>query len=96
MKTITSAVNSFLNWLLLSSADPTQSSLTFKGILVSLVPLTMIGLGVAHVNFGIDQVNIVINFITVAVQDLLLLIAAVMTLWGAIRKVYLAATTKVS
>ncbi len=85
MKTIDKA----FNWLLLSSKDPKQASLTFKGILIGIIPLIMILLQLSNVQVSNAEVNIVINQATTIVKDFLFIVAAVVTTYGAVRKVYL-------
>ena len=81
--------NTALNWLLLSSANPAEASLTFKGILVSFIPLAMAAFGATHVAVSQDTLSGLINTTTLVVQDGLLVIAAWMTFYGALRKLFL-------
>lgn len=86
-KKIVSAVNEFYNWLLISSANPAQASLTFKGLLTALVPTAMAVFGFAHIGVSSDMVGSFINGVAMVVQDFLFLLAALMTLWGVTRKI---------
>jgi len=78
--------NSVLNWFLLSSANPAEASLTFKGILVGMVPTVMTLIGLTHVAVSQDMLSNVINTATLVLQDALYIVAAVMTFYGAVRK----------
>lgn len=66
-----------------SSADPTQVSMTVRGILLALVPVVMATTGIteAVANEFIDSVVQVVFLGTS-------LLSAVWTLWGLARKVY--------
>lgn len=59
---------------LTSSVDPTKLSLTVKGLLIALVPL-------AISLFGLDEADL-LQFI----EQVTLLIAGAVTLWGLVRK----------
>lgn len=84
-------LNSVLNWFLLSSADPTEASLTFKGLLVAAVPTLMTVFGLTHIAVSQDMLSTVINDAATTLQDVLYVVAALMTVWGAFRKLVISA-----
>ncbi len=88
MSTIKQYVNSFLNWLLLSSNDPSQASLTFKGILLGGIPVIMSIVGFTHLAVSQDMVSTIINEVALIVQDGLFVVAACMAFYGALRKLF--------
>lgn len=76
--------------LLGSSVDPTKLSLTIKGVLLGIVAiitpiLIFYGYDVAQLDLN-GLVDMIIN----SVQAIVLAVSAVMTVWGAIRKIYIA------
>jgi hypothetical protein len=83
------AIENVLRWLLQSSANPNEVSLTVKGLLIGAVPVAMVFLGLAHVNLGQDQLTAVVDAIVNVFQDGLMLISAGATLYGIVRKVWL-------
>lgn len=69
-----------MNKLLQSSADPTKLSLTIKGLLLGLVPLAMVLLHPVDPDlFQTSLVN--------AIETLATVLSAIITLYGAVRKV---------
>jgi len=83
------AVENALRWLLQSSADPSEVSLTIKGLLIGVVPVLMTVLGLAHINLGQDQITGLVDGLVGFVQAALTLISAIATLWGILRKIWL-------
>jgi hypothetical protein len=78
--------NTLARWIVVSSTNPSDVSLTIKGILVGIVPTALILAGFAHVDVGSDQLNAIIDGIVSVVQTLLTLISVVMTTYGLLRK----------
>jgi hypothetical protein len=83
------ALKNLVAWIVVSSADPTEVSLTVKAALVAVIPTLMAVAGVAHINLGdgtvlTSLVDALVQFIQVA----LTLIATAMAVWGAVRKVW--------
>ena len=89
-------INKFLNWLLLSSRNPSEASLTFKGVLIGFVPVIIGLLQLTNVAVSSTDVNTFINQSAVGVQDILYVVAAIVTAYGAIRKIYLTTEKRVS
>jgi len=85
-------IDAVFNWLLTSSANPAAVSLTVKGFLTAgsaaIIPI----LGLTHVNLGSDQINSIIDSIGLVIQDGLVLVGAIGTVVGLVRKVYLSLT----
>jgi hypothetical protein len=74
--------------LLGSSVDPTKLSLTVKGILLCVVGIItplLIGWG-----YDVAQMDLngLVDLIVNAVQAVAIAVSAVMTVWGAVRKIY--------
>lgn len=76
-----------IDWVLLSSADPRQMSLTIKGILVSLVPVIIAVLNLTGVEMSSEGLESVINTITAIVFLLGTVVSALMTIAGLMRKI---------
>lgn len=93
MTTIKNWFHAVTNWLLLSSANPTQASLTFKGVLLGLVPTVMMVSGFTHLALNQDLLSTSINDAATVVQDVLFIVAGAMTLYGALRKLFLGVLT---
>ena len=43
-------IKKVFNWLVVSSADPSQMSLTVKGILTAIIPMVLTLTGLAHLS----------------------------------------------
>jgi hypothetical protein len=83
------ALDKFFNWLLVSSNDPQEVSLTVKGVLLGAVPAIMSVAGVAHLNLGSDALTAFFDVVVGFVQNALAVVASVVALYGAIRKLWL-------
>ena len=83
------ALDKVFNWLLVSSNDPQDVSLTVKGALLGAVPAIMYVAGVAHLGLGQDMLTAVFDAAVTFVQTALAAVAAAVTLYGAARKVWL-------
>jgi hypothetical protein len=81
--------NTLVRWIVVSSNNPQEISLTIKGVLVGLVPYVMVFIGLAHLNVGQDQLTGIIDGGATVLQDVLMLISAAMTFWGMARKVWI-------
>lgn len=80
-----SSSSNFMNWLVVSSADPTSVALTVKGVLTALIPYAMTYLPYLGIHVALnlatlpnDAYTLVFAFFAVA--------SAAMTLYGAVRK----------
>lgn len=71
----------FLNWIVLSSEDPTQAALTIRGIIIMQIPLIMSFLKDAGIMVNESLVN---EYIISATA----LFGAVITVVGLARKIY--------
>lgn len=76
-------------WVVLSSSNPTQVSLSVKALFTAVVPYIMLVVGIGHWNIGPEYLNMVINFIGDVIFYGLSLLAAVMGLIGVGRKLWL-------
>ena len=85
----------FINWILRSSVDPKKLSLMVKGALVSAFSI----LGTVLVLFGFNglpanEINIFVENAAQTVGALGEVIGTIILAYGAIRKIYLTATSK--
>jgi hypothetical protein len=83
------AFEEVLRWLLQSSANPNEVSLTVKGLLIGVIPTLMTIFGLAHVNLGQDQLTAIANGIVAVIQAGLILVSAITTLYGLCRKAWI-------
>ena len=88
------ALQKIVAWIVVSSADPTEVSLTVKAALVAVLPMIMAVAGLAHVNLGDNQLTTVTNAIVMFIQGALTCVAAAMALYGIIRKRYYSAVSR--
>lgn len=84
-------MNKIFNWFVYSSKDPQKLALTVRGLAVGAVPTVILLLnyfGVAGI--GESDLNGVVN----AIENAIILgfgtVSAVMTVWGLVRKIYIA------
>jgi hypothetical protein len=81
--------NTLVRWIVVSSADPQEISLSIKGVLVGLVPYVIAISGLAHLNVGQDQMTGLIDGVANVIQYALALVSGVMMVWGMARKIWL-------
>lgn len=74
------------NWVIYSSANAEEISLTVKGVLLGIVPAVIILGNLAHVTFTSDQLTHIIDGIVAAIGAIGLIVSAIMTLYGLLRK----------
>ena len=89
MKLISSFFQKVFAWIWLSSANPTQVSLTVKSTLTAGAAVLLQVIGFTHINVGVADINVVINDVTTVVLIALELVAAVGAVVGAVQKIYL-------
>lgn len=78
----------FLNWIVLSSADPAKLSLTVKGLLTMAVPFIITIAGLTNIHVPDEKgMTLIIDGIATAVQIILGIIGLAATLIGVIRKI---------
>ena len=82
------ALSKVLHWIIVSSADPNEVSLTLKGLFLTAIPSIMFAVGIAHLNLGQDQVTGIFDSATAFVQTSLAVVGTAITLYGAVRKAY--------
>lgn len=77
-------------WVVMSSANPQQVSLTIKGLAVTAVPAILTFMGFVHIGTGIDVYSLTSLFTSLAnvVAALLTAVGLIMAFYGAARKVY--------
>jgi hypothetical protein len=82
------ALENALNWLLASSQDPAEVSLTVKGLLISAIPTMMFLSGIAQINLGSEMLTSVVDSFVAFLQAALVVVGTATTLYGALRKVW--------
>ena len=75
--------NKVLTWLVTSSKDPKQLSLTVKGALIAAAPLLMYVLGLTEADFNQVVVEAIVAFVFAATTA----ISALQIAYGLLRKV---------
>jgi hypothetical protein len=89
-------MNSFLSWLITSSADPRKTSLAVKGgvILIGSQAVRLLGIacsfGLACLGVDVTLINQLADGIEALIYGALVVIGLSMTLYGLARKAYLA------
>lgn len=79
-------VKNFLAWLLLSSKNPNDLSLSVKGFLVMYSPALAFGLGLLHLPADASTISQTITFITELVQQAMVMVGAAVFIVGIVRK----------
>src|SRR4051794_26291816 len=79
-------LNTIARWIVVSSKDPSQVSLTAKGILVGTIPTLMVLAGIAHLNLGSDELSVLFDALASVLQAALTIVSAVLTIYGLFRK----------
>lgn len=74
-------------WILLSSKNANNVSLTIKGILLSAVTYVVFFAGVFHLNLQATDLNNLIEAITKFIEWGLTGVSIISTAWGLIRKI---------
>lgn len=74
-------MNKILDWLTTSSADPEKYSATFKGLMVSLIPMLLIVGQQLSLNWTYGSLALLI-------QQLTTYLAMLLTAFGIARKIY--------
>ena len=82
------SLNTLARWIVVSSADPAEISLTIKGVLLGTIPTIMFAVGLAHLNIGQDQLTALFDAVAALVQTLFTVVAAVLTVYGMVRKLW--------
>lgn len=72
-------------WLMKSSANPGQTSMTLQASLTAAVTILTVGLGFAHINVG--DLTPVVDALIATVQALFGVVSAAAVVWGLVRKV---------
>lgn len=77
-----------LQWLIVSSANPSKLSATVKGLLLGVLPVVVYLTGLAHLNVGESDLKALIDGIATVVEVGLGLVSAVVFVIGLVRKIY--------
>lgn len=85
------AFDEVLAWILRSSADPTQISLTVKGMALTAIPLILTVTGIVHLGNSIDASSLsdFFNAIGDLLTGFLTVVSLGMTFYGAARKIWI-------
>jgi hypothetical protein len=82
------ALKNLIAWVVTSSADPSEVSLTVKGALIAVIPTLMAVAGVAHINLGDGSLlTSFVDALAQFIQIALTLVATAIAVCGAARKV---------
>lgn len=73
--------NAFINWLVVSSEDPTKVSLTVKGSLIAAIPMLVVLSQMLRLNWSQDQLALIVEGVSTIVSSFLVL-------FGLLRKLY--------
>lgn len=76
----------FINWLVLSSENPTQASSTIKGILGAGVAVLIAISPLLHLSIGGDQLNMIVDSVVGIFTALLGVVSAITFIFGLVRK----------
>lgn len=79
----------FWNWLVLSSADPSQAALTAKGMITFAIPVLMYLVPIFHFHVTPDNLNTLPGTIYDLVFWVFTTAASLMTVLGIFRKLWL-------
>jgi hypothetical protein len=86
------SIKNFLHWIVVSSSDPNDLSLTLKGALLAAVPTIMLASGIFHINVSQQDVLSLVQALVITLQAGLQLVGASIAVIGFLRKIYLSAT----
>lgn len=81
-------VKKVTDWILTSSANPAEVSLTIRGILMGAIPIIMTFVGLTHLSVSSDMLTSLTNAFVIFVQAALAIVSATMIFVGAARKVW--------
>ena len=83
------ALQKLIAWIVVSSADPDEVSLTVKGALVAVIPTLMAVAGIAHINLGDGSLlTSLVDALAELIQVTLTLVATAIAVWGITRKIW--------
>lgn len=78
-----------VRWVMLSSQNPTITSLTVKASLAALLTWLTMAAGLGHITLPIADISNLFDLIVQWVQTALMLVSVSVAVFGAARKVYL-------
>lgn len=81
-------MNKFIDWLMISSANPNKTALTVKGFLIGIIPIFMLLFNFMGIQIGEEQIKETIDGIELLIILVFGIMSLVMTGWGLIRKIY--------
>ena len=81
-------LKSIIKWLVVSSENPENVSLTLQATVVAFIPAIMIALHLLNIPIGQNEVQNIIGLIEANLVVALQMIAAGIALFGGIRKIY--------
>lgn len=77
----------FINWLIVSSENPSQLALTVKGAIIFAIPTIVGFFGLFHLELGGGDLTNLANSIGVIVESALTLVGAAIFVYGLARKI---------
>lgn len=89
MQKFADTFHKFINWLVLSSANPTEASVTVKGLLGGFATVLITISPLLHLNLGADAVNNTVDLLVQIFTTILGIVSALAFLAGLARKVYI-------
>lgn len=82
-------ITKVIDWLWMSSADPTKVGLSAKSTLTMIAAGLTMALGFANIHVGNAEISLIIDSIVAVIQYALLAVGAIGAVIGAVRKVIL-------
>lgn len=74
-------IKSFMEWLVVSSEDPSRISATIRGVIIANIGLIMFAIHYFNLPYTIDQIISLVGSITT-------IIGALLGIFGLVRKIY--------
>ena len=88
LKTIWNALVGVWNWLVLSSADPSEAALTVKGLVVGAGTYIIFFAGLFHITVGTPDIANLANQGALIAGGFLMVVSGITTLYGIYRKLW--------
>lgn len=82
-------IETIYTWLMVSSANPENTSLTIKAALAGAITIGTMFLGLANIHVGSADTTAFVDEVIAIVQAIAALVAGVTGLYGLIRKIWL-------
>lgn len=76
-----------LDWVLISSKDPTKVSLTVKGALLSIVPIFIALSNLTSLKLESEQLTLIVEIVAQFIQAIFGAVSLIVTAYGLVRKI---------